>query len=116
MLTEARRLAAEDSDPPPLSVSVLLGEHVVRCWEARCWAALEPATGVALYDDVLREWPRGRTRDGGLYLARLAMACANAGEFDRARTEGRKALAIARTTKSHVAARELKQLSATLNA
>jgi transcriptional regulator with XRE-family HTH domain len=116
MLTEARRLAAEDSDPPPLSVSVLLGEHVVRCWEARCWAALEPATGVALYDDVLRDWPRGRTRDGGLYLARLARACADVGELDRARAEGRKALALARTTRSSVAARELKQLSATLNA
>jgi hypothetical protein len=72
-------------------VSAPLGEHVVRCWEARCWAALSPAKGVALYDSVLRDWPRGRTRDGGLYLARLASACAHAGEFDRARTEGRKA-------------------------
>jgi transcriptional regulator with XRE-family HTH domain len=116
ILAEARRLAAEDSDPPPLSITALLEDHVVRRWEARCWAALEPGTGVALYDDVLREWPRGRTRDGGLYLARLAMACANAGELDRARAEGRKALAIARATKSHVAARELKQLFATLNA
>jgi hypothetical protein len=44
-----------------------------------------------------------RSRDGGLYLA-------------RARAEGRKALAIARTTRSTVAARELKQLTASLNA
>jgi hypothetical protein len=88
----------------------------VRCWEARCWAALSPARGVALYDSVLRDWPRGRTRDGGLYLARLAQACADAGEPDRARTEGRKALTIARSTRSTVAARELKQLTATLNA
>jgi hypothetical protein len=49
-------------------------------------------------------------------LALLAKACADAGELDRARTEGRRALVIARTTTSHVAARELKQLTATLNA
>jgi hypothetical protein len=90
--------------------------RVVRRWEARCWAALSPNRALALYDSILRDWPRGRTRDGGLYLARLARACADAGELDRARAEGRKGLAIARTTRSHVAARELKQLSVRLNA
>jgi len=64
----------------------------------------------------LRGPARGRTRDVGLYLARLANACADAGELDRARAEGRKALAIARTTRSTVAARELRQLTETLNA
>ena len=78
----------------------------MRCWEARCWAALAPAKAVALYDSVLRNWPRHRTRDGGLYLARLANACADAGERDRAHAEGRKALGIARTTRSSVAARD----------
>lgn len=116
LVAGAHELAAKDSAAPPLSVSVPLSEHVVRCWEARCWAALSPAKGVALYDSVLRDWPRGRTRDGGLYLARLATACADAGELDRARAEGRKALAIARTTRSRVTARELKQLTSTLNA
>jgi hypothetical protein len=116
LLAKAHELAGRDSAVPPLSVSVPLAEHVVRCWEARCWAALSPARGVALYDSVLRDWPRGRTRDGGLYLARLARACADAGELDRARAEGRKALAIARTTKSTVAARELKQLTTALTA
>jgi transcriptional regulator with XRE-family HTH domain len=116
LLARAHDLAAKDSPAAPLSVSVPLAEHVVRCWEARCWAALAPTKGVALYDSVLRDWPRGRTRDGGLYLARLARACADAGELDRAQAEGRKALAIARTTRSNVAARELKQLATTLNA
>ena len=116
LLARAYDLAAKDSAAPPLSVSVPLAEHVVRCWEARCWAALAPTKGVALYDSVLRDWPRHRTRDGGLYLARLARACAAAGELDRSRAEGRKALAIARTTRSNVAARELKQLTTTLNA
>jgi hypothetical protein len=48
--------------------------------------------------------------------ARLALACAGAGEHDRATAEGRKALAIARKTKSSLAARELKRLGQTLGA
>jgi len=116
LLAKAHELVAEDSAAPPLSVSVSVSEHLVRCWQARCWAALSPARGVELYDSVLRDWPRGRTRDGGLYLARLATTCAAAGEPDRARAEGRKAFAIARATRSTVAARELKQLTVTLNA
>jgi len=116
LLAEAHHLAGQDSTAPPLSVSVPLAQHVVRCWEARCWAALSPVRGVALYDSVLRDWPHGRTRDGGVYLARLARACADAGEPNRARAEGRKALTIARTTRSTVAARELKQLTTALTA
>jgi hypothetical protein len=115
LLARAYELAAHESAAPPLSVSGALSEHVVRCWEARCWAALAPAKAVALYDSVLRDWPRHRTRDGGLYLARLANACADAGELDRARAEGRKAVAIARTTRSSVAARELRRLAASLD-
>lgn len=115
MLREARRLAAEDSALPPMATSAPLAEHVLPCWEARCWAALKPATGVALYDRVLRDWPPRQTRDRGLYLARLATACADAGELDRARAEGRKALAIAHATQSSVTTRELKHLTTTLS-
>jgi hypothetical protein len=83
----------------------------VRCWEARCWALLEPAKGVALYDDLLRDWPHavGR-RDRSLYQVRLAITCAASGQLDRARAEGRTALTIARATNSATAARELRQL------
>jgi hypothetical protein len=114
MLAHAHELATQKSTPPPLSTSVSHADHVVRRWAARCWAVLSPARGVVLYDDVLRDWPCGRTRDRGLYLARLANACAAAGQPDRARAEGAKALAIARTTQSHVTARELTQLTAAL--
>jgi hypothetical protein len=114
MLATAERLAAQDSPAPP--AAMLAGtDRLVRCWEARCWAALRPVRGVALYDRVLRDWPREEARDEGLYRGRLALACAGAGEPDRARAEGRKALAIARTTKSRVAARELKRLGAALS-
>jgi hypothetical protein len=116
MLVEAHNFAEQDSPAPPLAASLAVAEHVVRRWEARCWAALEPVTGVALYDEVLRDWPRGWRRDGGLYLARLARACADAGEPERARAEGRKALAVARATNSSVAVRELTELTNALRA
>ena len=110
-LAEAHTLAAQQSASPLLSADTPLSGFLVRCWEARCWAALEPAKGVALYDDLLRDWPRavGR-RDGSLYHARLAIACAASGQLDRARAEGRKALTPARAMQSATAARELRQL------
>ena len=114
-IAEAETLLAQDSPPlPPPGPG--MSELLVCRWEARCWAELEPARGVALYDDIMRDWPRGWTRDGGLYLAYLALACAGAGELDRARAEGRKALAIVRQTQSATAARELQQLGAALSA
>jgi hypothetical protein len=88
----------------------------VRATEARSWLWMQPRRAIGLYEDALREWPRGQVRDGGVQQARLALACAAAGERGRAEAEGRKALAIARTTRSSVAARELKQLGEALTA
>jgi transcriptional regulator with XRE-family HTH domain len=114
MLTEAQTLLEQDSPPPP-NTALPSTDRLVRCWEARCWAVLEPAKGAELYDAALRDWPRGWTRDGGLYRARLALACAAAGEQDRAAAEGRRAWAISRATKSVTAQRELRRLGAALN-
>jgi hypothetical protein len=88
--------------------------HYVAGDMARCRLLLEPAAAVTPYEDVLRDWPREHVRDGGLEQARLAFACAAAGENDRAKAEGRKALAIARQTRSATAARELRQLGAVM--
>jgi transcriptional regulator with XRE-family HTH domain len=115
MLTEAQALLRQDSPPPP-NTALPSTDRLVRCWEARCWSALEPAKGAELYDSVLGDWPRGWTRDGGLYRARLARACADAGERDRAEAEGRKALGIARATNSASAKRELRRLGRALGA
>jgi hypothetical protein len=82
----------------------------VRANEARCWGWMKPKKAIVLYETALRDWPRDQMRDGGLHQARLALACAAAGEHDRAKAEDRKALAIARTMKSSVAARELTRL------
>jgi hypothetical protein len=115
MLTEAQTLLQHDSPPPP-SAALASTDRLVRCWEARCWAALEPIKGAELYDAALRDWPQVQIRDGGLYRARLALAWAAAGERDRAEAEGRRALAIARATKSVTAQRELRRLGPALNA
>jgi hypothetical protein len=80
---------------------------LVRRWEARCWAELEPAKAVALYDDILREQPRVGSRAGSV-LAYVASACAKSGELDRARAEASRALAIYKQTQSATAARELR--------
>jgi hypothetical protein len=84
--------------------------------EARCWLWMRPQKAIPLYEDALGEWPRDQMRDGGLHQARLALACAATGERDRAQAEGRKALAIARSTRSSVAAREIQRLRAALSA
>ncbi|MEA2885429.1 MAG: hypothetical protein QOH32_4724 [Bradyrhizobium sp.] len=117
LLADAHELAVQQSVSPPLPADTPLSGFLVRCWEARSWAALEPAKGVALYDALLYDWPRavGR-RDGGLYHVRLAIACAASGQLDRARVEGRKALTTARATQSATAARELRQLHDLLRA
>jgi hypothetical protein len=109
LLAEAYALAAMESRSPPLPADTGLSGYLVRCWEARCWAVLEPTKGVMLYEDVLRNWPHavGR-RDRGLYAA--------SGDLDRARAEGRKAFTIARAMNSVTAARELRQLHDVLRA
>jgi hypothetical protein len=81
---------------------------------ARCRLWLDPGSAIAAFDDVLLTWPSERVRDRGVQQTRLAAACAAAGEHDRAEAEARKALTIARATKSATATRELKRLSATL--
>jgi hypothetical protein len=78
--------------------------------EARCWLLLRPRKAVELFDDVVQLWPRDRMRGRGIHQAHLALACALAGEPDRAAAEGVKAVDIARTTGSDVTVRELGQL------
>jgi hypothetical protein len=55
-------------------------------------------------------------RDGGGRQARLALACAGAGELDRALVEGHRALAIARKTRSDVLRTDVRRLGAALAA
>jgi hypothetical protein len=78
--------------------------------EARCWVQLRPRAAIALLEDALQLWPPDRTRGRGLHQSRLALACAAAGELDRAAAEGMKALDIARSTRSDLTVRELKRL------
>jgi tetratricopeptide (TPR) repeat protein len=109
-------LTAPDDHVDELGDAVLheVSASYVAADAARCWLWLDPASAIAAFDDVLLTWPSERVRDRGVQQARLAAACAAAGEHDRAEAEARKALTIARATKSATATRELKRLSATL--
>jgi hypothetical protein len=82
----------------------------VRAAGARCWLALRPSKAIGRYDDALDRWPRDERCDGALHRARLAIACAAAGEPDRAAQEGAKALGIGRATGSDLIRRELARL------
>jgi transcriptional regulator with XRE-family HTH domain len=78
--------------------------------EARCWLRLRPAKAIAMFEHALETWPRDRTRGRGIHQARLALACAAAGQPERAAAEGLVALDIARTTRSDVTVQELTRL------
>jgi tetratricopeptide (TPR) repeat protein len=105
-----------DSPPPPWAHGFRVTFSGTRATEARCWLAMAPAKAIDCYEDALRDWPRAEIQHGGLQRARLALACALAGQLDRAKAEGAKALAIAKQTRSASVKRELKQLGAVLSA
>ena len=104
-LTPWEGLGSREATP-----AYVLAEH------ARCWLSLRPSKAVTTFEEVLRLWPRERTRGRGIQQAHLALACAAAGEPDRAAAEGLKALDIAHSTRSHVTMRELKRLDRRLAA
>lgn len=105
-----------DSPAPPWAHPYRVTSSGTRAAEARAWLAMSPAKAIGLYEDALRDWPRAEVQHGGIERARLALACALAGEMDRAEAEGAKALVIYKQTRSATAARELKQLGEVLQA
>jgi len=105
-----------DSPPPPWAHGFRVTGSGTRATEARCWLTIAPAKAIVFYEDALRDWPRAEIQHGGLQRARLALACALAGQRDRAKAEGAKALAIAKQTRSASVTRELKRLGAALSA
>jgi transcriptional regulator with XRE-family HTH domain len=105
-----------DSSVPPWAHGFRVTSSGTRATEARCWLAMAPAKAIGFYEDALRDWPRAEVQHGGLQRARLALACARAGELDRAETEGAKALAVAKRTGSVTIKRELKRLGSALQA
>lgn len=74
--------------------TVLAGEARCRLWLGQAAKAVDAANA------SLAEWPARRRRGGGLQRAGLAIACAAAGQTERAADEGLKALAVARETRS----------------
>jgi transcriptional regulator with XRE-family HTH domain len=108
---------AEKADPPQANLGRQdVTPAYVMAAEARCWVKLRPVKAIALLEGALCAWPRERARGRGIHQARLALACAAAGEPDRAAVEGIKALDIAQTTRSDLTARELRRLDRQLAA
>jgi transcriptional regulator with XRE-family HTH domain len=114
-LAVAYRLLEDDDSPaPPWAGGFRVTHTGALAAEARCWLTIAPAKAIGLCEDALRAWPQAEARDGGIVQARLALACANAGELDRARAEGAKALSIAKQTGSATAIRDLRRLKTAL--
>jgi hypothetical protein len=105
-----------DDDPCDELGSRDLTAPYVLAAEARCWLRLRPRKAIAMFEDALRVWPRDRSRGRGVHRARLALACAAAGEPDRAAAEGLQAVDVAHATRSDVTMRELKRLDRQLAA
>jgi transcriptional regulator with XRE-family HTH domain len=115
-LVDAYSLLDDDSPAPPWAGEFRVARTGTLAAEARCWLEIEPAKSVGLYEDALRDWPQAEARDGAVHQARLAIACAQTGEIDRAKAEGRRALAITKATNSATATRELRRLREALAA
>jgi hypothetical protein len=103
-------LSRTDASEPGLSIGRLPTGPYLAAAEARCWLWLRPRRAVTAFEDVLRLLPHDRTRSRGIQRARLAQACAAAGDRERAAAEGLKAMAIVRTTRSDLTMRELARL------
>jgi helix-turn-helix protein len=112
-LAHARELL-DRADAPQSTWNTLARNEITRPYvlasEARCRLWLRPHNAIATYESALRNWPREQTRTRGVQQARLALACAASGEPERAAAEGRRALEVARTTRSDMTMRELKRL------
>jgi hypothetical protein len=109
-----RLLDDNDSQAPPWAGEFRVTHTGALASEARCWLTSAPTKAIGLCEDALRAWPRADARDGGIVQARLALACATAGELDRARAEGAKALVRAKQTRSATAIRDLRRLNTAL--
>jgi transcriptional regulator with XRE-family HTH domain len=84
--------------------------------DARCWLRLQPRRAIPMFEEVLRVLPPERARKRGVHQAHLAMACAAAGEPERAGAEGMRALNVAQTIQSDVIVRRLERLDRQLAA
>jgi len=106
------------ADPPQSPWDDLVRNEImppyVLASEARCWLWLRPSKAIAAYEGAIDCWPTERSRTGGVQRARLALACATAGEPERGAAEGLRALEVARATRSEMTMCELKRLGVRL--
>lgn len=115
-LDSAREGVADGDDGPRAPWMGWLDPFYVAVHEARSKTILGRHTDAAeTYAAAISGLPGGMTRERGLHTARMAVAYANAGEFDAASEAATDALAIAQLTGSGRIVMELRRLSAALS-
>jgi tetratricopeptide (TPR) repeat protein len=92
-----------------------LTEGYVAAQRARCASLLgDHETAAGLFSETLKGMSPDLRRDRGVYAARLAVSCAEAGDADRAAASGMRALGIFEVTRSGRIGLELRRLDVLL--
>jgi tetratricopeptide (TPR) repeat protein len=113
VLETAREQATADDESPDVPWAPWLGPLYVAVHEARCASALGRHERAAeIYAQAISGIPDRMCRDRGVYIARMALALARAGQHDAAASAGLEAVAVAATTRSGRIVTELRQLDA----
>jgi transcriptional regulator with XRE-family HTH domain len=110
----ARQAVLPDEDPS-VPWAPWLGPRYVAVHEARCASALGRHDRAAqIYAEAVSGIPDRMCRDRGVYVARMALAHAAAGELDAAAAAGLDALSVARATRSGRIVLELRRLDSAI--
>jgi tetratricopeptide (TPR) repeat protein/transcriptional regulator with XRE-family HTH domain len=115
MHDDARATLSELDSDPGSPWAVWMNDAYLDVERARCLSMLGRHDEAAeIFQQAIRELPRGFRRDRGVYLAREALAHANAGQPDQAAGAGTAALSIAIETESGRIINELAHLDTEL--
>jgi tetratricopeptide (TPR) repeat protein len=114
-LDEAHEIAAAKDDDPAAPWVPWLSTGYVEIQRARCLTTLgDHQQAAQLFRDAIADIPPSLRRDRGVYIAREAMAHANANDPEQAADAGMRALAIAQITHSGRITTELRRLDTAL--
>lgn len=112
-LDEADEIAAQSEDTPGAPWTAWLDTSYIDVHRARCCASLGDHTRAAgLYETAIAGMAPHLRRDRGVYIARQALAHAEAGDMDAAAGTGMRAAAICQAAPSGRIAIELRRLAA----
>lgn len=115
LYTTAQDLFGRLETDPSYPWGTFLNRSWIEAQRAHSLAALgEYGASVRSFQEAISSLPRGFRREGGVYLAREAVAHLGHGDVEQASAVGLQALAIGAETSSARIMRELKQLDSSL--